>query len=360
MKCRYFTLLLLMLPWPCLLGKDNPSQYNAYVNKAELAIVDQQQEQALRFYDSAFGYKTIPFAQDLYNASVCALKTNDIPKAFSLCRHIAAKGTGKAFFEKKPVFVPLCRYVKQWHKLLADADRIKDKYILSNREVKKIIDGLYSRDQEMHRRWSGSDYNAALESEMKALDDSVSKALLGIFKKYGYLSEDVIGVNIHADTILEYEPQFSVIMLHNYQGRIKTDTLFSPILREMLAAGKIKPEYYASIQDAGSNFIERPYYGTSELSNYKCTLYRQKLPKEVLRNIDIVRQRTGLSTLDDFLKKVVFNTDHANFEFLINARSTLIYSFANEESEKIFKEENDVIIPHIKGCKEYPTRCGPQ
>lgn len=45
-------------------------KYFYYANKAELSIVDSNYSQAIKFYDSSFKFLK-PFAQDIYNLTIC-------------------------------------------------------------------------------------------------------------------------------------------------------------------------------------------------------------------------------------------------------------------------------------------------
>lgn len=358
MKKGYRISVFLMIGLGCAHAQDSIKAYNGHINKAELAIVDNNFKSAFQFYETAFQYKEQPFAIDLYNATICAIKTTKTKDAFLLCNRLADKGVGAAFFEKKSIFDPLKQETLSWQGLIAHAKLADKDFRTKNKPILDIIDTLYEKDQEMHRKWANSDFNNKLEREMKQLDSTRSAELLNAFRKYGYLSEDILGATVSADTVLELEPKFGIIMLHNYQGRIKSDTLFTHVLRAMLSQGRIKPEYFADIQDRGSNFGDREYYGNNSLfTPYKCSLYQFKVDKEVLEQLDKKRESIALYSLADFRKKFIFNLSHPYTEFLIGARSLLVHSFADKESEAFFKQIHELIIKDIPGCIERPPTC---
>lgn len=100
----------------------NVSAYLSLVNKAELNVIKEDYQQAIRNYDAAFVLNT-PFAQDLYNASICAIKEKAVQKAFIFCKLLANKGVG-ANFLKQQIYKPL-NDQEGWKELMVRAEKVK-------------------------------------------------------------------------------------------------------------------------------------------------------------------------------------------------------------------------------------------
>lgn len=279
-------------------------QYHQSVNDAELSIVGKDYKQALAYFNRAFTYSNSPFATDLYNASICAIKIGDHESAMKFCTRLTKKGVGRAFFEGKKIFVPL-REHQNWEDLCSSAEELKVKFEKNNYEVLSIIDSLVAKDQLANHQWRASGQSAEMRKIMDIIQDSISRHLLSILKKYEFLSEDVRGVTLSGGNISNSLP-FDVIIIHNYQSRLKGfgDTLFTGILTEALGNGIITPQYFAIIQDSPGDHIGSVDYGSARIfMKYKCNLYFDSSVEDSLTVLDQRRRGIGLSSLEDLRKK---------------------------------------------------------
>jgi hypothetical protein len=321
--------------------------YNEQVTKAEMNIIDGDFKSAMQHYKLAFEQKENPFASDLYNASVAAIKTGNYTQAFALCNRLATKGAGGVFFEKKTAFQPLKKQ-PAWEALIKTAELEKNRIKKEQGETIKWVNGLVDKDQEWHTIWSKSDFNQTLEMQMAAADDSLSGELMKVFDRQGYLSEDVIGANVTDDTTINF-PAHWIIILHNYQGRHNTeDTLFTPILRKALSEGKISPRFFAYLQDHGSNMIRRPVYGTGRGYNiWQCNLYKYPTNAIAVSDIETNRRSIGLGTLAEDEQRIFYTLNRKDYDFIIYGEVSTTGSFANKESEQRFLETSLLVLKDI-------------
>ena len=124
-KLLLSSLLLLTIPFSTVASH----AYDSLVNQAELRIIDSDYQQALACYNRAFASAERSFAQDLYNAGLCALQLNDNELAMKLCLALSEKGVGPGFFAKNSIYKNLKRH-KDWDWLLTKATQDKQKLSL--------------------------------------------------------------------------------------------------------------------------------------------------------------------------------------------------------------------------------------
>jgi hypothetical protein len=354
MKKNLITLLLFVLRGITLNAQTetykDKRKYFDYINQAELSITSGDIQLGLNNYQRAFKINSLPFASDLYNASMCAISLNRFREAMSICWQLAESGVASAFFDKASAFSSL-KKERKWSKLLQHADEVKNQLAVKYKVVNDKISTLYQADQKMHSVWASSDHNRKLAGDVRVIDDSISRELMDMFETNGYLSEFKVGVSVVEDTILT-DPEFTIIMLHNYQGLYgNSDTLFSTILWNQLLAGTIRPDFYAKIQDGGSSKGDRPYYGSQLLYwNYKCKLYRRKVAQDLIKKIEANRQIIGLPPLSDLMAKILFNAERRNHGFLIDQFASGVHRFSDSHAEQNFLSGLDPLTD-IANCE---------
>jgi len=323
-------------------------QYHQSINEAELSIVVKDYGQALKAFNKAFTYSDNPFAADLYNACVCAIKIGDNESAMKFCARLTTKGVGREFFEGKKIFEPLKEH-PNWENLCKSAEESKLTLKKKTSDILSAIDSLVTKDQFVNHQWRNSGETAEMRKVMDITDDSISRYLISMFDKYGFLSEDVIGVTISNGNISPSLP-FDVIIIHNYQSRLKGfgDTLFTGILTKALKEGKITPQYFARIQDFAGGSIN--YGSVRTYMKYKCNLYFDNAVEDSLAVIEQRRIEIGLSSFKDLKEKILFNIRFPENDFRINALCPTIESFANKQSEERFLNTQTLVYPNIPNC----------
>jgi len=74
--------------------------YNSLINQAEVAICDSNYSIAFEHYTKAFDLLEYPFAQDIYNASICSIMIRDFQSTLQLSQRLVLKGCELEFFYK--------------------------------------------------------------------------------------------------------------------------------------------------------------------------------------------------------------------------------------------------------------------
>lgn len=325
---------------------DNLKEYYAEINNAELSITAQDYKSAISTYNLAFTNKKEPFAIDIYNQTVCYIKSGNLKEAIAKCFTLAERGVGADFFHNNKIFEPL-KVQSQWQQLLQKAEQVKAAFDLKNRSLTNKINMLFDADQDAHGLLRNiNDQNQdSISNYVKDVDDSLSNQLMDIFKQNGFLTEFNLGITINSEFEIDRMPNFYIIILHNFQGIQRYDSLFLPILNNAVFNGKVKPDVYALMLDAN---VKNPskFYGTSNIYwQYENKLYINKYynESEIKNQINLQRSSIMLSSLDDYLKKILFNLKERGSGFEINAGVSRIGSFSDEESEKDFKENLTLI-----------------
>ncbi|HRP90373.1 MAG TPA: hypothetical protein PKX92_10045 [Edaphocola sp.] len=351
---KYFILIFFSLYFIYSVNaQENLLAYYNNVNKAEIAITKESYKKAGRFYRRAFSNKQIPFAVDLYNSIITNIKINRTDDAILQCFQLAKYRVGKNFFINNSSLTSL-RKLQKWHELLNNIDSIENSNKLYNPEILLALNPILNKDFNTHHEWQISNKNNKLKEEMHKIDDSLSNNLIGLFQKYGYLSEYKIGASVQCDTLLLFQPIFYIILLHNYQNISRKDTIFSPILRNGLNNGEVTPTFFSVVQDHGSNIEERIFYGNTLYVSYLGSLYRTKdiLDSNIKKGtyntyINKLRKTIYLCPIEDLEKKIFYNINNPNSEFRIFGPADKIVAFSDKESEEFFYKNSVLIRKNI-------------
>ncbi|RYE54502.1 MAG: hypothetical protein EOP48_12180 [Sphingobacteriales bacterium] len=332
-------------------GKFDFRLYNQKINNAESAIIDEQYSVAIKYYREAFVVKEKPFAKDLYNASLCAIKVNNVPLAFKFCKLLAQKGVGSGFFKAVPSYTKLPKN-SEWNSVLKQAGKSKDAHQIASGRILRTIDSLVEKDQKFNREWRESGMAVEQRERMYAANDTISSELKQMFDSLGFLSEDKIGATLNKNGLLSNILPFDVILVHNYQSRTQGDTLFSVILHEALLNGDISPDYYATILDMGTNLGNRPYYGAVRLfTQYKCKILLDDYNQNRISDIDRSRAAIGLCSTKELLKKVVYKITNPASEFKVTVQLTIRDGYDDPDMDEAALKSSVIVLDNIPNCK---------
>ncbi len=288
--------------------------YYEGINKAELYITRQDYKDALRWYDSAFARQPTGLGQDLYNAALCALETGNEVKALELCRGLAAKGVRPDFFERKACFARL-RKSKTWPDFIKAVKHLNEDFRNRNKDMLAFMDYLAARADDMHAAVIAYNNNDSIRNEAAWRYDSLSQVLLGHLQEQGYPSEEQIGVWITGDTVLRGGPRFLPIMTNRPP---LVNLRFNPAFRQLfqetgVQKGLLKPEHCLQLMMSGDldgNRIQLYY------TLYGCDLYKTTTLSEADANTR--RLALGMSTVKDYLEKILFAYRHPGKGFSFN------------------------------------------
>ncbi len=290
------------------------NSYNAFINKAEMALVTNDCNTALIYYDSAMSIRPFALGQDIYNASICALNTGNYRKAFELGYKLAYKGVGPQFFQFKSCFAPI-RQQKGWREFIKKVRKINAEFLYRNKDALALIDNLLLRSNGMQASIIEFDGLPELRFRADLLYDQLSTNLASKIQSGGYLSEEKVGMNVINDTILSAAPRFLPIMQYrSRQYNADQGPEFRKLFKSALDSGLVKPEYFLQLVNCDRTYEESLslYYFVL----FGCDLYKTKGISESQANS--IRQSTGLSNLSDYLKKIEYSLLHPDSNYLLN------------------------------------------
>lgn len=338
---------------------ENLQQYYADINAAELAITRSDYQKAADFYKAAFAQKEEPFAQDIYNESVCYIKLNEPEKSMTACKLLAERGIGDSFFLKHEVYQPLHK-LPEWTGLLQLAKSRKRSLDKKNKVLLCRLKDLYNQDQRLHgflhdyysNVYGGHDDKATdslIDNFLHQEDSVIAEKLKTFFQKNNdnrILSEFDLGPFLNEETNIISDPGFYVIILHNYQGVRQYDSLFEPFLKKAIVDGKIKPLVYASMKDGNPQNNTSQYYGTTGMyiligKNLYVNKYANSQDRKAY--INHKRAEIMLPSVDDYKEKIIYNIEHKNTDFNITTYITRYGSFYNEKSKTQILKSLDLV-----------------
>ena len=269
-----------------------------------MKIIDNDYQESLKLYYKAF--KAVPrgFAQDFYNASMCAIKLKQYDIAFIMLDSLIAKGVKKSFFERAKALEPL-KQLKQWNFFITTFDMKYQKWNQDkNIKLKQILNGIAYADQEFRSK-EGS--YRVYEDTIRKGDKINVKILLHMIEKYGFPNENLIGV----DNPLDNDIPGEIVILHQFQ-KLSTgihDFDFTDIVKNAAKKGELTIHKMAD----WIAFVDKPELFLGGSSIYQM-VYGEKKSKFLVPKLDpetkaIVNQRRlslGLESLDDYYKKAIF------------------------------------------------------
>ncbi len=347
-----FVLLLLIVGFPLNsqdlhLTDERLVNYYQLVNQAELKIAENDYNSAYFLYEKAFSIFEQPHAKDLYNRMKIALKINNNKKAFDdyhslKCMEYPFKdGFHQIHFGKKTDKKKPC----------------KNKIDL---QYKQELDTLFILDQK-YRRLSKGDYGR-FQKEITKGDSIASLKLNQLIQDKGFPNEYDIGLKSSDATSFHH---FYYIIWHQLASNIYSPQRvnFTSEINKALNKGKITPDIAAFLSDLNNNssnydskhfeilkFSKNDYYQENKETQKKgvteadcCYVHEWFFPEnrnesgvELVNTINRNRQKIGLSSLDDHIKKRLF-TLHNN-EFRLPVTHVIEMNFKHpEDTEKIKK-----------------------
>ncbi len=325
-------------------------KYNNYINKAELAIVEESYTEAEQYYDSAFQWNPNPFGRDIQNAVIVLMKEGKGEQSLHYAQRLAALGVGSNFFRKKRAFATL-KSSLQWGHLLRMADSTQQDIKRRNASLIKDLTGLDQSCKSAEKEYSLSDKSLNASVVFTGQIDSLSNVLLHIFNTNGYPSEHEIGLNIVEDTIIA-EPIFTQILmlspLQKGEGSLEVayDERFLPVLRQAAILGKVSAEYvYKVISCEFSSQLNMP-----SLFRFDCKLYIAKSFFARGETIDSNRRKLGLSDHTEFEKKAAFNFQNPDNPFAILPQAPKYNSVLSGSEHPMDVIVRSTLIAKLNGC----------
>lgn len=314
------------------------TEYHVLINTAENKIMALAYQEALKVYHEAF-QNDYTFAQDLYNASLCAMQVKDFDATLKFCENLVKRGCTLKFFSTYK-YKPF-RESAHWQMFSEKYPSLIESYKATCRkDLLAEIEKLNELDQGNYKLLPNNIHNQDFQDSLKNLSDYVKLRLMKMFNQNGYLDESKIGARIVSDTTLGILPIFAILIRHRYQ----VDNYdYSPFLISEFNKGKIKPEVLASWLDLEM----KGAIGSVPALIYNCQLYFEKFHGKK-ETVNLNREKYLLSTLDDEKKKIIFKKCYYN-DFLFFTPTGRI-SDIDENTKKLLKEGSEVHEQRVLNC----------
>ncbi|PRY07831.1 hypothetical protein CLV24_12221 [Pontibacter ummariensis] len=341
--CRNLLALLLLFVFSAAGATDSPDYVKVYhptIQRAELAILNEQYGEALNAYQQAFEAVPSAFARDYYNAAVCAMLLEEEKQAFSYLEKLVQKGASLPYLEQQQAFSPL-QEGRRWKRFKRKYPKRRKAFEqAANLDLRADLDELYARDQYFRQAEGGYKMH---RDTLRAIETANTLNLLNWIAEYGYPGEELIGV---ADT-LEQLPRFSIVIQR--QTRAMDGYDFTEILMQAVHDGKLAPQAAAYLmeQQAGKNrystkaFVKITCNGCKEGEQLKgeATYFVENMNPQELQRIDARREQLGLEPLEEYRRKVLYSLKEDNRFKLNFPWSVANYFVPNEEAAAIMKEK---------------------
>lgn len=309
-------------------------KYYYWINKAELAICDNNYQEASDCYDKAFLFHR-PFARDASLAyKVNYHYLNNIEKCLVCFTYLAQMGDKAEWYVSDTI-----KEAALWNQLKKISDTTK---CLTNPNLTAALKAIDESDQEV--RWQRY-ADETTEFEAYRMVDSVNLLKIKeIYKTYPEIS----------DYTADGHPMLSAFYTH-----VSRAFLFDPktILLKDVLKGNISADLYAFYEDQWKCMYIDPQlgkdsstiYGTNAYYIFEIDSLAFILEPDNVKKIDRERRKIGLSeTWTDFIKKAKFVYTHET-EFRFIPRCSMFY-LPEEAAAEIEKWVNAINTGERKGC----------
>lgn len=302
------TILFKFLPTIVLAQIDYTNVYYPIINKAELAIIENNYKEALTYYQQSFNNITPrkPFAKDYYNALICALNIQEYEKAFYYTEELILKGYNLEDFSDE-VIKKLKTRRKNWKMFELAYPNLREKFESRvNHDYIKVLNDLQTRFKNFtNRKDAYTNYNDTIYN----IHEANIKEFKLLIKKYGFPTEDLLGLK---DSLHNYS--YWDILFHDFNT--KKDRL-SDLLLQAVKRGDFPVKFFTLLQDRLHRSDAHPaYYGHYTFIRFNSTVIQMPINLDILRNININRMRLGLENINDYRKKILFQFSNPKYKLL--------------------------------------------
>lgn len=305
-------LTILFLLFSTTVQSQSLDRYYALIHEAESKIVNDTTSAAIDIYAQAFALFEKPFSKDIYNALICAAKTEDHQYTTELVRRLMHLGCDLEFFRHNEVFNTYIK-TKHWLGLVkAYSDIRKAYYDNINLELRSRVESLLCRDQF----WRNKDpsYEELRDSTFSE-DDRIMAELLDIFRD-GYPDEYEIGL-FFADGSIDHFHATGLILMHNYTSSdiYKIGFDLEDDLMTFVKNGQLHNGLYAYLVDGSGDFRDHRGYGSHSILMVRGNYYTDRPSKEIQQEIAQNRKDIWLDQTADFYKKFSYQLANPEFQF---------------------------------------------
>ena len=316
---KYFILVFLSFFSGGVLGQNLVEKYYANINKAELAICNHQYQAAAKYYKKAF--KTdISFGIDIVHAFQVSYRFNDKKNDILHYAHRLAQRNYNPY-----TIFSSDSMVNE--KLSLQLKRIQD---TTKRSVIDMLadtlDCIQQADQA--DRKSGCAYQDTCKPKVNIRDSLRWESIEKLYQQYGNLNESIAGKLFHS--------HLHLILLHN------TEWLRFPseFLLEQVKLGNFDARIYAFLYDIYFANISRETQN-KEISKYYTDFNSHECIDNTLfihvpidkTNIDKNRKEIFLETMDEYLRKVIYQFTTPSHERYFHFYTLNTFYFKDSKTE---------------------------
>lgn len=300
----------------------NPDKYYPLINQAELAVTEENYEQALNQYQEAFKYTVKPFGKDAYNAA------------------LTAAISGKT--ELRDTYLQLI--INNCDDLIYLRSQFVDQYLKPGEWDKMILSRKMDYDPDLRDEMTEIlEQDQLFRPDYDNYDDTINQnriinmdKILNMTDKAGYPSHYEIG----------YQPrlksqQHDIVLHHTAQRRSKDKTVtdLEPILKKAVQQGRFDPEQ-AILYMWFQNDVEKGRFETCNTWQYRhpalpdslnSKIWIPKLTKEDIEKANAIRSQWHANTIEDIMTKTLFITQSIH-PFKFSSVSNSIANFPKDIS----------------------------
>ena len=331
-KCFLVWSVCVMQAWVAM--SQDVKKYHELVNKAELYITDNKEEEALMLYQVAFKENFDHFSKDYYNALLCAIKMKADSSCIKYAQELVKRGVPVVFFNQP--HLQYVNYIKDISALYKEIEIKIDKNLLDTISLMIKEDQQYRVD------------DVAQQDVIQKIDEFNYNRIVRIFKKYGYPSELLTGTTmIQNGRRIGTRSDFDVLLTHQLKnGHCE----LMEHLKHSLRKGSLNPEV----------FVTHATYCFEEEQRLGCFNRNQEVYFQIdsliftcdpadEASVDKIRKQYYLCTIGELKKKVHFAFDKLKKQpYSLHCNYSVTYRMLNgnslDENIQELKKKNANII----------------
>jgi len=319
MKNVFFTLLYSSLFLNATAQR--PFIYKEYydtINKAELAIVELNFNEAYKIYVQVFERFEKRHLSDLHNASLCAILDGEYSKAKEWICEMIKNGVelnalNTRYFKKLPdsVWVDIKQNYNFYRQIYLS--QIDSSYV-------SILDSLRKREQNyISQSKSQNTYDSLIYEHAKLLHTLISEKGISpvpIYDKRQYLPIDVLRHHFGLRNRLKFPDQNNInLNTEPYRSMQFAQYDLEPLLLQAVFNGELSPHFLGMAMSHSELDSTRQLGGFTLIVDLDTkTITYESTSKENLEQIDQYRKSIGLESIHDAIKKDIDIALYYNYE----------------------------------------------
>jgi len=299
MKYTLFLSLVLFF-FSCSKTKEiRVDQYFEHINKAELAICNENFEKSLSEYEIAFRSIEKPFGKDVLNSALSSQLINDYEKRDKFLEQIIDNSEELDFV--KSVFVGQYMTEQEWKK------RVSRKKLKYDKALRMEFNEMHDRDQRFRPMYETHDDTINANRKINL------KRILELEELYGFPSQVELGYSNH----LRNQPH-DIVLHHTAQRRSYDKTVIDlePILKMAVKDGRFDPEqaiFYLNFQNDNEKgkfevYSSWQYQHPLLPDSLNSKIWFPNLDQEQVAEVNDIRKEWFANSLSDISTKANFLT----------------------------------------------------